>query len=63
MSYVEAEEEELYNVRMKEYEVPWWVRVVASIPKKDLTFESVSSGFNVFDPKYREVSAFEFQKF
>lgn len=54
MSYLEDEEEELYNVRMKEYEVPWWVRMVASLPRIDLAFDSIKTSFNFNDPKYKE---------
>ena len=59
MNYLDdEEEEELYNVRMKEYEVPWWVKMIASLPRIDLAFEPIKTSFDFTDHKYKEVGGF-----
>lgn len=48
------DEDEVYIVPLREYEVPWWARWLHALPHLDLTFETVNSSYNLNDPKYRE---------
>jgi len=50
-------------ISLREYQRPWWVTVIHSIPRVDLTFEPVNATFDLQDPKYKEVIKFFLIKF
>ncbi|ESN91035.1 hypothetical protein HELRODRAFT_194586 [Helobdella robusta] len=48
------QDESMYPISIKEYFIPWFVRVMHAIPRVDLSFEAVKSDFDYSSHKYKE---------